>query len=415
MGLHHRSIILASSPKRHEQPHNQRNPHNLNAMKKIKLGMVGGGSGSFIGAVHRNAAWLDGAFELTAGAFSSNPERSKTSGAELGIAPERVYSSYREMIEIESQMDPEERIHAVAIVTPNHVHFEPAMMALEHGFHVIIDKPIAFDVDEAVKLRDKVNETGNILGLTHTYTGYPMIKEARHRIAAGEIGALRKIFVEYPQGWLSTFLEKDGHKQASWRTDPSRSGAGGSVGDIGTHAANLAEYLSGLMITEICAELNIVVDGRLLDDDASALLHFENGVTGVLIATQVAAGVENNLSIRVYGEHGGFEWSHTDPNTLIHRRNEGPDQILRAGTEYLCEDAQRATRLPAGHPEGYIEAFANIYLEIARAIRDHEEMGYKDGEYDFPGAEDGVRGMAFVQTMIESARSKEKWTPFQLP
>lgn len=380
-------------------------------MEKIRLGMIGGGSGSFIGAVHRNAAWLDGEFVLEAGAFSSDPERSKSSGADLGLSPDRVYSSFKEMIQSEAVIEPEKRIQAVAIVTPNHVHFEPAMMALDHGFHVIIDKPISFDVKEAVALRDKAVETGLILGLTHTYTGYPMIKEARHRIREGEIGTVRKIFVEYPQGWLSTFLEKDGHKQASWRTDPSKSGAGGSVGDIGTHAANLAEYISGLKITEICAELNIVVDGRMLDDDASALLHFEEGATGVLIATQVAAGVENNLSIRVYGEYGGFEWSHTDPNTLIHRKNEGPDQWLRAGTDYLCDDAQRALRLPAGHPEGYIEAFANIYREIGRAIREHGTES-ELSTYDFPGADEGVRGMVFVQTMIESGRSDQKWTPY---
>lgn len=380
---------------------------------KIRYGMIGGGEGSFIGAVHRKAAALDSRFDLVCGAFSSNAGKAKRSGAALGLAPERCYGSFSEMIETELSLPEEKRMQAVSIVTPNHVHFAPAMMALEHGFHVIIDKPIAFSLDEAETLHAKVQETGLVLALTHTYTGYPMVKEARHRIAQGELGRIRKIFVEYPQGWLSTFLEADGNKQADWRTDPAKSGAGGATGDIGTHAANLAEYVSGLGITQICADINIVVGGRKLDDDAAALLKFSNGASGCLIATQVAAGEENNLKLRVYGEKGGCEWSHTDPNTLLWKPLDAPVQVLRAGTGYLCEATQKGLRLPAGHPEGYLEAFANIYVNFADAVTDHAKGRYTSEEdYDFPGTADGVRGMRFVERMVASGKSNEKWTDF---
>ena len=323
--------------------------------------MIGGGPGSFIGAVHRRAAWLDGGFYLVGGAFSSDSARSKSTGVELGLSPERVHGSFEAMLEAEVRLSSEERIQAVAIVTPNHVHAAPAIRALEMGFHVIVDKPLALSLDEAHDIEKVVKKTGCVLALTHTYAGYPMVKEARHLVKSGRLGKIRKVFVEYPQGWLSTFLEKDGNRQAKWRTDPSRSGAGGSVGDIGTHAAHLAEYVSGLRITEVCAELNIVVDGRQLDDDVAALLHFEHGASGVLIATQVAAGEENDVKIKVYGEDGGLEWSHSNPNSLLLKPLVGPTQIYRAGTVYLHESASANTRLPAGHPDGYIEAFANIY------------------------------------------------------
>lgn len=381
---------------------------------KIRYGMIGGGAGAFIGAVHRKAAALDGKLELVCGAFSSNPEKSKASGEELGLASSRVYGSFKEMIESEKRLPADVRMQAVSIVTPNHVHFRPAMMALENGFHVIIDKPITFSLEEAKALHQKVNETGLVLALTHTYTGYPMVKEMRHRIGSGAIGAIRKVYVEYPQGWLSTFLESDGNKQASWRTDPSKSGAGGATGDIGTHASNLAEYATGLHITEICADINIVVDGRKLDDDAAALLRFENGASGAMIATQVAAGEENNLKLRVYGENGGFEWTHTDPNTLLYKPLDAPVQVLRAGTGYLSESAASNLRLPAGHPEGYLEAFANIYVAFAKAVADHAAGKYtNEDDYDFPGAADGVRGMAFVETMVRSGKSSQKWTKFE--
>ncbi|MEX0719232.1 MAG: Gfo/Idh/MocA family oxidoreductase [Balneolaceae bacterium] len=384
-------------------------------MKKIKFGMIGGGPDAFIGAVHRNAAWLDGRLELVAGAFSSKAEKSQKTGKELGLDPGRVYDSYDELFEKEKQLPEDEQIDAVAIVTPNHVHTDPAMKALESGFHVIIDKPLAFNLEEAKNLKQKVDETGLILALTHTYTGYPMVKEAKHQVANGKYGKIRKIYVEYPQGWLSTSLEEAGNKQASWRTDPKRSGAGGAVGDIGTHAANLAEYVSGLNIEKICAELNTAVEGRNLDDDASALLTFGKGASGVLIATQIAAGEENDLKLRVYGEKGGLEWTHTDPNSLLVKMLDEPVQVFRAGTGYLSDIAQKNTRLPAGHPEGYLEAFANIYLAFSEAVQDHKNNDLKEiVSYDFPTVEDGVRGMAFIETMIKSSNSNQKWTEFIL-
>lgn len=378
---------------------------------KIRLGMIGGGPGSFIGAVHRKAAALDGLFDLVCGSFSSDPEKSKQTGRELQLDPGRVYGSYDEMIVREAAMDKDNRMQAVAIVTPNHLHAGPAIMALENGFHVIIDKPMAFSLDEARKMKAAVEQSGLVFTLTHTYAGYPMVKEARHLVSAGRIGTLRKIFVEYPQGWLTGFLEKDGQKQASWRTDPSRSGAGGSVGDIGTHAAHLAEYVSGLKITHVCAQLNTMVKGRQLDDDAAALLRFEKGVSGVLVATQIAAGEENNLKLRIYGDKGGLEWSHADPNTLMVKPADGPVQVYRTGSGYLSEAATNVTRLPAGHPEGYIEAFANIYTVFAEAVNDHSSGRYRSAAgYDFPTVDEGVRGMAFIETMIASSGSDQKWT-----
>ncbi len=381
--------------------------------KKLKLGMVGGGVGAFIGEVHRKAASLDGKYELVCGAFSSSAEKSEKTGNELGLDPNRVYGSFKEMFENEASLPESERMDAVSIVTPNHVHFEPAKMALEHGFHVIIDKPLAFSLDEAKELKKIVESTGNVLALTHTYTGYPMIKEARHYVSSGKLGSLRKIYVEYPQGWLSSALEEEGNKQASWRTDPSKSGEGGAIGDIGTHAANLAEYVSGLEITQICADVNIAVKGRQLDDDSAALLKFNKDVSGVLIATQVAAGEENNLKLRIYGEKGGVEWTHTNPNTLLWKPLDEPVQILRAGTGYLSEAATSNTRLPAGHPEGYLEAFANIYVAFHDAVQDFKSGSYKSvNDYDFPNVDDGIRGMAFVSTMVKSNNSDKKWTEF---
>lgn len=379
--------------------------------KKLRLGMVGGSLEAFIGEVHRKAAALDGQFDLVCGAFSSSAEKSKKTGEALGLNSSRVYGSYKEMMEAESKLPGGERMEAVSIVTPNHVHFDPAKLALEHGFHVIIDKPLAFSLDEAKELKKLVDQTGHVLALTHTYTGYPMIKEAKHYIETGKLGKIRKMYVEYPQGWLATPLEQEGNKQASWRTDPSKSGEGGAIGDIGTHAANLAEYVSGLTITHINADINIVVENRKLDDDSAALLKFEEGATGVLMATQIATGEENDLKLRVYGEKGGLEWTHTDPNTLLWKPLDKPVQILRAGTGYLSEAATSNTRLPAGHPEGYLEAFANIYVAFAGAVRDHQAGSYKSAtDYDFPDVEDGIRGMAFVATMIKSNRSDEKWT-----
>lgn len=379
--------------------------------RKLRMGMIGGSTDAFIGAVHRKAAALDGEIELICGAFSSDPKKSKATGEALSLNPHRVYKSFAEMIEKEKNLPGDQRMDFVSIVTPNYVHFEPARLALENGFHVIIDKPLAFNLTEAKTLKKLVDKTGLVFALTHTYTGYPLVKEARYRVASGQIGKVRKVYVEYPQGWLSTFLEGTGQKQASWRTDPSRSGAGGAIGDIGTHAANLAEYITGSEITEINALLNIVVKGRKLDDDSSMLIKFKNGASGVLMATQVAAGEENNLNIRVYGEKGGLEWRQEEPNTLVMKWLDKPKEIVRAGWGYLSDAAKKNTRTPSGHPEGYLEAFANIYMAFARAVRDYKPgKKVNPAKYDFPDVEDGVKGMAFVETVIKSSATNRKWT-----
>lgn len=382
-------------------------------MQKIRLGMIGGGAGSFIGAVHRMAAALDGHYELVCGAFSSKTDVSLASGQELGLSADRVYHSWQQMLSTEAALPAAQRMQAVAIVTPNHLHAEPAIMALQHGFHVVLDKPIALTLAEAHQINAALLASTCKLALTHTYAGYPMIREARHLIAAGKLGTLRKILVEYPQGWLSTALESDDQKQASWRTDPQKSGAG-AIGDIGTHAAHLAEYVSGLHITEVCAELNSVVSGRLVDDDATALLHFESHahphkVTGVLIASQVAAGEENNVRIRVYGELGGLEWCHQHNNTLLVKMLNQPVQIYRSGSAYLSPAAAANTRLPAGHPEGFIEAFANIYSAFARDIK-----GIAGPHDDYPSINEGLRGMAFIAAMQTSSASAQRWTALEI-
>jgi predicted dehydrogenase len=376
------------------------------------MGQIGGGQGSFIGRIHRMAAGLDGEIELVCGAFSSDPENSKITGAALYLDPRRVYANYVEMIESELDLPADQRMEFVSIVTPNHMHYAPAQMALESGFHVIVDKPLVFSLTEAKSLRKTVEKTGRVLAVTHTYSGYPLVKEARAIVSTGRLGAIRKVYVEYPQGWLSTAVENSGQKQAIWRTDPARSGAGGAIGDIGTHAAHLAEYITGSKLTAINAFLNTFVKGRKLDDDSSMLVKFDNGASGVLFATQVAAGEENNLNIRVYGEGGGLEWRQEEPNTLVLKWLDKPKEILRTGGGYVSEDARNNTRTPAGHPEGYLEAFANIYLAFARAVRDYE-LGKRiiPEKYDFPGVEDGVRGMAFIDAVIKSAHSTQKWTP----
>lgn len=380
--------------------------------RKMRMGMVGGGRGAFIGAVHRMAAALDGEIELVCGAFSSNPEKSKASGADFYLPPDRVYGSFVEMIDAEKRLPEGERMDFISIVTPNHVHFPPAKLALENGFAVICDKPLAFSLAEAKELQELVEQTGLLFALTHNYTGYPMVKEARDMIAKGKIGKIRKIVVEYPQGWLSTFLEGTGQKQADWRTDPSRSGIAGSMGDIGTHAENLAEYISGLQITEMCADLSTFVEGRKLDDDGNVLLHFDNGAKGILHCSQIAAGEENDLNIRIYGETGGLEWHQMEPNTLIYKTNEAK-QIIRTGVGDLSESAQAHTRIPAGHPEGYLEAFANIYRNFARALRKHlAGEAPSEHDLDFPTVADGVRGMAFIENVVAASKSDTKWHPF---
>jgi len=376
------------------------------------MGQIGGGPGSFIGRIHRMAAGLDGEIELVCGAFSGDPEKSKITGASLYLDPQRVYTSYAEMIETERDLPADRRMDFVSIVTPNHLHYAPSQMALESGFHVVVDKPLTISLTEAKSLRKAVENTGRVLAVTHTYSGYPLVKEARAIVFSGKIGAIRKVYVEYTQGWLSTALEKSGQKQASWRTDPAQSGAGGAIGDIGTHAAHLAEYITGLKITAINALINTFVKDRRLDDDSSMLVKFDNGASGVLFATQVAVGEENNLNIRVYGELGGLEWRQEEPNTLVLKWLDRPREILRAGWDYLSETAKSNTRTPAGHPEGYVEAFANIYLAFARAVRDHELGKRIDPQkYDFPSVEEGVRGMTFIDAVIKSTHSTQKWTP----
>jgi predicted dehydrogenase len=376
---------------------------------KLRAGMVGGGKGAFIGAVHRIALNMDGLIEQCCGALSQNPEKARESGKELFLPEDRVYDSYEEMIKRESELPEDQRMHFVIIVTPNFAHFEPAMMALEHGFHVMIDKPMTLTLEQARALKAKVDETGLLLGLTHTYSGYPLVKEAKKMVADGKFGAIRKIYVEYPQGWLSQFSEADGNKQAAWRTDPSKSGKAGCMGDIGTHAAHLAEYISGQKIVKLCADLNIVVPGRLLDDDGAMLLKFDKGASGVLVATQVAAGEENNLKIRIYGEKGGLEWSQQEPNTLLVKWLDAPTQVYRTGNGYLSPIAQFNTRTPGGHPEGYLEAFGNIYRNFVLALSARLNNETPDPLIDYPTVEDGVRGMAFIDNVVASAQSDQKW------
>lgn len=382
---------------------------------KLRMGMIGGGKGAFIGAVHRIAANMDGLIELSCGALSSNAETAIESGKNLFLPDDRIYTSYQEMIKKESELPHDKRMHFVSIVTPNFVHFEPAIMALDHGFHVVIDKPITFNLEEALLLKQKVQETGLMLCLTHTYTGYPMVKQARKMVKEGVFGTIRKIWVEYPQGWLSKLSEKDGNPQAVWRTDPSKSGKAGAMGDIGTHAANLAEYISGQKITKVCADLNSIVPNRMLDDDGAVLLKFDAGASGVLVASQVAAGEENALKIRVHGEKGGIEWQQQEPNTLLVKWLDAPTQIYRTGNAYLDAIAKHNTRTPGGHPEGYLEAFANIYKNFALALtaRLQGEIP-KPENLDFPNVDDGVRGMAFIDTVVASSQSDKKWHHFQL-
>ena len=380
------------------------------------MGMVGGGKDAFIGAIHRLAANMDGLIEFSCGALSIHPDIAKESGKELFLPVDRTYLTFEEMIEKESKMPADKRIDFITIVTPNFAHYAPAAMALDHGFNVIVEKPMTFTLQEAKDLKKKLEDSGMTLCLTHTYSGYPMVKQARAMFAEGTFGKIRKIVVEYSQGWLSRLSEREGNAQASWRTDPKKSGKAGAMGDIGTHAAHLAEYISGLKITKLCADLNIMVEGRALDDDGNVLLKFEKGAAGVLIATQVAAGEENNLKIRIYGEKGGIEWAQHEPNTLLVKWLDQPTQVYRAGNNYtniLSSFATQNCRTPGGHPEGYLEAFANIYKNFAHTLMAKMEGKEPTKEMlDFPGIEDGVRGMAFIENVVASGNSKEKWVDF---
>ena len=382
--------------------------------RKLRMGMVGGGTDAFIGAIHRLAALMDNQIELVCGCFSVNPEISKQSGKLYFLPENRVYETYQEMFEKEVQLPEGERMDFVSIVTPNFVHFAPAIMALENGFNVVLDKPITFTLEEALKLKEKIDETGLTFALTHVYSGYPAVKHARQMIADGKLGKIRKIFVEYPQGWLSSKLEDTGNPQASWRTDPKRSGKAGCMGDIGTHAHHLAEYMTGLRVTKLCAELNVFVPNRLLDDDGAVLLRFDNGAKGVLMATQIAAGEENAIRIRVYGDKGGLDWFQHEPNTLTIKWLGQPMQVLRVGTSLDSAIAAHNTRTPGGHPEGYLEAFANIYRNFSLTVRAKANGEQPTPEMlDFPGVEDGIRGMQFIDTVVKAGYDDNlKWVKF---
>lgn len=380
--------------------------------RKLRMGMVGGGRDAFIGAVHRRAAMLDGSVELVAGAFSSTPEKSVASGRDLYLPSSRIYGSWQEMIAGERKLPSEERIDFVSIVTPNFMHFPVAKGFLEAGFDVVCDKPMTTASDEANALVALVEKTGKVFALTHNYTGYPLVKQARYMVRQGVLGKVQKVVVEYPQGWLLNKIEDAGQKQAAWRTDPKRAGISSCIGDIGTHAENLAAYITGLEIEEICADLTTFVPGRLLEDDGSVLIHYAGGARGVLMASQISTGEENNLRIRVYGTEGALEWRQEDPNYLHLTPKEGPRQVYSRGNGYLCDAAKRATRLPTGHPEAFFEAFANVYLNATDTMR-ARLVGQEPGELelDFPTVYDGAKGVFFVEKVVESAHAKQKWIP----
>ena len=385
--------------------------------RKLKMGMIGGGPGAFIGDVHRKASRLDGGIELVAGAFDINPKKSKQMGRELLLDRKRVYGTYQQMIEGELKLPEGERIDFVTITTPNNWHFPIARDFLKAGFHIMCEKPMTISVKEAKELQQLVKKTRKVFGLMHNYTGYPMVKLARDIVRKGELGKIRKIVVQYPQGWLATALEKTGQMQAAWRTDPKQSGGAGSMGDIGTHAENLSEYITGLKITQLCADLSIFVKGRRLDDDGNILLRFNNGARGVLHASQVSIGEENNLAIWIYGENKGLEWHQEHPNYLYIKFPNAPEQVWKRGNPYIATKsaaAARATRLPSGHPEAFFEAFANNYLNFAETVRARITRSKPNPlALDFPNVNDGLRGMQFIETVLASTKSKQKWTKFK--
>jgi len=382
--------------------------------RKLKMGMIGGGPGAFIGEVHRKAARMDGQIELVAGAFDINPRKSKQMGRRLYVDSRRTYRNYEEMIERELKLPEGERIDFVSITTPNNWHFPIAKAFLEAGFHVMCEKPMTFNVPEARALRAIVKKSRRVFGLMHNYTGYPMVKLARDMVRQGDLGKIRKIVVQYPQGWLATALERTGQQQAAWRTDPKQSGGSGCMGDIGTHAENLAEYITGLKITHICADLTVFVKGRKLDDDGNCIVRFTQGARGILHASQISIGEENGLAIWVYGEKRGLEWHQEHPNYLYVKTPDGPVQVWRRGNDYVGEKspaAARATRLPFGHPEAFFEAFANVYCNFADTVRARMEGKKPDPlTLDFPDVDDGLRGMLFIETLLASTKSKQKWT-----
>lgn len=384
--------------------------------RKLKMGLVGGGPGAFIGSVHRKAARLAGNINLVAGAFSTDPTKSMEMGKELGLKKSRVYRNYAEMIERESNLPNGERINFVSITTPNNWHFPIAKDFLEAGFHVMCEKPMTVSVKDAIKLREIVQNSGLVFGLMNNYTGFPMVKLARDLVHEKEFGKIRKVVVQYSQDWLSTAIEKTGQMQAAWRTDPKQSGGAGSMGDIGIHAENLVEYITQLQITHVCAHLNTFIPGRRLDDDGNCLLRFNNGASGVLHESQIAIGEENNLAIWIYGENKGLEWHQEAPNYLYIKEKNKPEQVWKRGNAYVAEKshaAARATRLPSGHSEGFIDAFANIYTNFTDTVRAHIlRIDPTNEMLDFPDVNDGVRGILFIGTVLKSAKSDQKWTKF---
>jgi len=375
--------------------------------RKLKYGMVGGGPDAFIGGVHRMAAALDGGMDLVAGAFSSHPEKSKQQGKNLLLKPDRVYGSYQEMAEKEAKLPLGERIDFVSIVTQNAMHYPVAKVFLNAGFHVVCDKPMTTTVAEAEELIKLAQQKGLIFGLTHNYTGYPMVKQAKQLVKEGKIGTIRKVVVEYPQGWLSTDIDAQGAKQAAWRTDPSQAGVSSCIGDLGSHAENLARYITGLEIEEICADMTTFVPGRRLEDDGNVLIHFKGGARGILYASQVSVGEENNLVIRVYGEKASLEWHQENPNYLTLKYADKPTEIWSRGSGYLGAAAGANTRTPFGHPEGFIEGFANVYRAIGKAIT-AKLLGQtlSADEMDFPNAVDGAYGVHFIHKTVESGKAK---------
>ena len=381
--------------------------------RKLQMGMIGGGPGAFIGEVHRKAARMDGGIDFVAGAFSSNPEKNRQMGGELCINPGRVYDDVEAMIESELALPVGERIDFVSICTPNHTHFSMVKAFLEAGFHVMCEKPMTLSVDEAEALKAVVQKSRNVFGLMHNYTAYPMVKLARDMVKQGDLGKIRKVVVQYPQGWLARGMEKEGQPQAAWRTDPKRSGVAGCMGDIGTHAANLAEYVSGLTIREIAADLTTFVKGRRLDDDGNCLLRFSKGAKGLLHASQISIGQENNIAIWVHGEEGSIEWHQEHPNWLYLDKLGEPTQIWKRGNDYIAEKSEaagRATRLPFGHPEAFLEAFANNYCNFADAVRAKIAKKKQTAlEADFPGIKEGVAGMKFIEAAVQSSSQNAAW------
>ncbi len=382
-------------------------------IRKLRYGMVGGGRDAFIGAVHRQAMALDGKYEFVAGALSSNPEKAILSGQDLGLDTNRNYGSWQTMLESEMALPITERIDLVSIVTPNHVHYPVAKAFAAAGIHVVCDKPLVHTSTEALDLINTVRQSGTIFAVTYNYTGYPMIKHARHMVQSGQLGQIRKIIVEYNQGWLATKLEESGQKQADWRTDPARSGAAGCIGDIGSHAENLVATVTGLELESICADLTTFVEGRQLDDDGSLLMRFVGGAKGVMIASQIQIGGENDVRLRVFGTKGGIEWHQENPNYIVYNPIDAPRQILTRGSNFVCEAAQKASRIPAGHPEAFLEAFANVYIGAAEAIHaklENRALGALEGDY--PTLDDGARGVKFIERTVQSAASSQKWTAF---